>query len=890
MHPDQKKRIIKRYLEQISEDDTVIADEEIENVPFYDELGHALDVLEQRHDPFFDFANVELDLAKWQQLSEVFQSGLTITVGSPSVMTAINLKNMIDQARDLEDRAVIGGLPQSDFYNRVTSNDAVTQTGIIDPLIVTGRAKLAGLLRDFTDGTDFDATNNDHVESLIKQLTDEKKQAIKDNNPDQEALLKKYLAIAKDLHKVNNLTSIKIPNESGGEDIYCSLAEAAGGVTEKVSLVSLATVQTQLGHLRDTDVGSVDDYMNHHDEFKLGMEGILKLPKHGDIKEVQREAMALNVSRMLGLDTTRSTFMTHEGKPVLFVPFDNIKLMSEYASGKTFKAFDPFKKETKTYEHYSTINPVGEGLQGNQFTDDFGNSLGLFYLCSDTDGMGGYNQNKALRNDRSLYIFDQVIMSKDKMKLDSRLSLQPDELVKKHTRHGQGRNRTIIEDSSLDTKFGSLMNLLVRSERIYKYATAVADTHQREIQKQEGLLNNPDLGVDDKRALQQQHKQVKELKKDAIEIRDAMKKRMDKIYGVLPKVKSTQLDRFNPTHARQALVLEKLLHNPTLFTESGRPYRNPWTYRQSNSVKSLEFLNNGNVLLKFGSNVSKDMVAFIKRRGGGDSLIRRSSKEIEISEQDLLALRETMLCPTSQARLQHGVNYLDPNDLKQISKAYGEGHRGRILKLVNEYNSIMAKPTTTQDQKLIATRNVAIFLKRYIDTAKDKGFGKHVLKKMQFDIQQRLQAMIPHDQIPGNLDQAFAAALKLDQVDVFNKVVAEAIKSNRLDSIDFQNYLQNCIDQEAQATNHAQASVASQLISDRGNELIEVFRIPVEVLEDIEDIELDEIDPVHIREEELHEERVVINEVNIVPHSSPQTTIRRTEDDKDIPPTIEVKM
>ncbi|KTD34541.1 hypothetical protein [Legionella israelensis] len=162
MDTELKKRIIKRYLEQIS-----VPYEEIENVPFYKELGNALDTLEQTHHQLFDFPNVETDEAKWERLSDVLGNGVTITIGAPSVITAIAPRRMIDRARSIEDRIFINELPKPDYYNRITTIDNDTQRDIITPLIETSRDKLVSLLHEITKNTDFDATSNTDIESLI---------------------------------------------------------------------------------------------------------------------------------------------------------------------------------------------------------------------------------------------------------------------------------------------------------------------------------------------------------------------------------------------------------------------------------------------------------------------------------------------------------------------------------------------------------------------------------------------------------------------------------------------------------------------------------------------------------------------------------------------------
>lgn len=852
MSTEQKKRIIKRYLEEASSPKPfVIADKDVEGMKFYAELASCLEMLEREHSQVLDFAKVETDRTKWARLSDVINHGVKLNKGAPSQIIALDRESMQSRADTF--------LPQPDYYNRTTATHSTTQKNVIVPLIKDARVKLAGLLVAVTKGTNFDATNNDNVEQLIKGLNDQIKHADKAKDVKRAAFFTKYLTVAEDLLKVNKLTAMTIPQERGGHSVFCTLAESAGGVTEKISLISLTTVITQLNKLRNREVNSIDNYIANRRDYKLGTEAILKLPKHGKIEEVQRESMALNVSRIIGLDTTQSCIMTHKGKPALFVPFDDIKQMKDYAKGKAFKVGSP-----KEYQHYSTINPVGSGLQSDQYVEDFGKSMGFFYVCSDADSMGGYNQNKALRHGRSLYIFDQVIMDSDKMKLDSRLSLQPDQFVMKHTRHGQGRNRTIIEDSSISSKFDSMVDLIANQQRIDEYCKRTANMHKSEISRLKSELEKPQT-KDAKKELQAQLKQVTALRDDAILISKGIQSRINKIYDLMPRTIGKGITN---THLKQALVLEKLLHNPTLFTDNGRPYKNPWTYRQNTPVKSIESLPNGNFLLKFDSAIPREMVAFLQRNGGGASIKRRSSKEIEISSKDFLNLKETMLHPESQVQIKHKVEYLRKDDLKQISMAYGEGHRGRILKLVEEYCAIMDNDKSSKDQKLYETGRVVSILQSHIYTAKDKGFGMHVLKKMHFDIQQRLQVIIRQEsEPPGNLDLAFAAALKLDRVDVFNKVVAEAIRQDMIGSSDFQAFLKDCIALEAQAGNHEQAVLASNFINKRGEDLIEVFKIPLLVLKDIE---LEPISLIGRRVEELEVEQ---RELKIVLTTEPRSTV-----------------
>ena len=468
-------------------------------------------------------------------------------------------------------------------------------------------------------------------------------------------------------------------------------------------------------------------------------------------------------------------------------------------------------------------------------------------------------------------------MSTDKLKLDSRLSMQPSEFFMKHTRHGQGRNRTLIEDSSLLNKFDSLMDLIDKQQRIYSYASDTADKHQVKINALDALLSNPQapLSQEQRKELEKQKEQVTELKNDAIKIRDAMDDRINKIMEVFPKVRNGQPITWQ--HVKQSLVLEKLLHNPTLFTDDGRPYKNPWTYRQKNTVKSIEFTSGAHneVLLKFDKSLSEDMIGFLQRQGC-QSIDLRSSKEVTMSTADFLNLNERMLHPESQTQMQDGINYIDQRDLSVIGTAYGKAKQSDITHLMRCYQGVMTKEKYTQEHRLNAIRNTQIHLQRYMNAADDKGFGMHVMKKLQFDIQQRLQAMMNPMQKPGNLNQAFEAALKLDQVALFNKVVAEAVTQNRLNDPQFANFLQACIQQEGQANDHDQAINASNFIGNQANQVIQALRIPpVIVLEHVEDNELDDINPLEVRIDELE-----VQQSSHMQHSVSQPVIEQTTENE----------
>ena len=174
-----------------------------------------------------------------------------------------------------------------------------------------------------------------------------------------------FLLLLEDIKKLDQLKRIDIPELGENGPSYYQLAESVGGATEKISLIDEQTLMDNLKQLEDTKIDK-SNYEAQRVNFKLRTNAMIKLPKYGNIKEVQRESMALAFSRILGLETTQSTDVCYEGKPALFIPFENIDPLKQFASGKTMNA----AFGSKTYEHYSTLNSVGEGLQSNTVYND----------------------------------------------------------------------------------------------------------------------------------------------------------------------------------------------------------------------------------------------------------------------------------------------------------------------------------------------------------------------------------------------------------------------------------------------------------------------------------------------------------------------------------------
>lgn len=690
----------------------------------------------------------------------------------------------------MESKVEIVGNTGEDFYNRVTRTPQ-TQIAGFDNLKDGAIHRLFKLLYPKEIPQAFDPKDEQQVQFYIKQF-----QALKERvkEQSQKDKIDKRLQILRDLNKINQLSLLDIPKDANTTLSYCVLKEATAGVTEKIPLMPLANVINQLNRLSSSPDLTVDSYNANRNAYKLSTQAILKLPKHNSVTEVQHESIALGLSRMMNLSTTQSLMVMHDGKPALLVPFDNITLLNEFAEGTTETAW-----LTTTWSKYtdnSTIKPLGEGLQADCYVEDFGKAFGLMYVCNDPDAIGGYNQNKALLDARELYIFDQVVkLGSDSLQLDSRLCLQAT-LVSEQSRHLSGRNKSLIEDSSMATKFQSLIQLRELDSKMDKYIYDLELKHQNYKQQ---LPNNPQ----NKKALEQ----LALLIQDGLEVHKAIKARVGKINAILPKTKGNVGNDL----VLHSLILQKLLHKPVLFTQDGRPYKYPNGKTPTNPVESIQEVDADNVQIVFKDYIPTDVLQALKSMGYLQSMTSLRINSFVISRKDLLALEEHALYPESKLTLQ-SINYLSPQQLSFIHSAYAVDYEGSKLSLqINHYQQVMASDKPLAD-KLQAIVDIEKLVVAYVQNSDNKGWGKHVLKKLQFDIQNRLQKLMP--QVPAQLTNAFIAALKLDKVAQFNQVVLNAVKNNRVKDPEFLAFLDECMRLETRATNYKEAQVQSRQISE----------------------------------------------------------------------------
>ncbi len=584
---------------------------------------------------------------------------------------------------------------------------------------------------------------------------------------------------------------------------YTVLNVKAGGVSEKFSLISEKALTEKLTQLKNLPSNlPLATYVQKRRIPLFEPTAILKLPKKGHSVNVQREAMALEMSNKLGLKTTKLSMVKWQNKPALFIPFDDILPLTEFAAGK-----DMGKVNQRANTHYSTLKSLGSGLSANAYVQGMSEGLSLMYLCSDTDAVGGNNQNKGLFAN-ALYIFDQGFYLEDRLYLDSRLSMKPQSAFSiydpgnlniAHIRHGRGRNRTLFEDAPIENKFDALIHLKSKQQELKDYCQQVIFEHQQHIQSLKAQHDQTGAIFYSSRTRADLNR-LKRLVTDAKRTQKKITQRINAIAKVMPLIDGKRLADKDRDVSKKLLLLEKLLNKPVLFTDDKRPYCCPWTSKHNMRILSATSVNVApkSFTLTLGAAIAPDLLNMFKRHGV--TITPGPQKNtFSISEAHLLNLQESQLFPEHAEELQDTINYLDANDLKLIVKWYKPYAKDnmKIVEKINAYTKIL------KDNKDLAKAfdKVLQDIKIHLVACSNKGFGQHMLKKLHFDMQQRLQNALKNKQISlknDTISQAFQAAVRLDQVPLFNEVLLKFLK-NSGNVLAFSEFLDNCIQLDKKA-------------------------------------------------------------------------------------------
>jgi hypothetical protein len=730
-------------------------------------------------------------------------------------MSTKNITELLEQDRK---KKALEHISSDDYYHRRVIILTEHPPHLVQ-LITQCRTKLYQLEQSYPGVTPFDEHSKDQLIARIQSL-ESQSQSLPSDNP-QHAALHERLILLKDLKNLSLLEPLLIPINSQKSLTYCTLAEDAGGVTEKISLVSLTSLEQRLTRLSQHERLDLKTYIHERESLRLPIEAILKLPKKGDVKEVQRESIALNMSRMLSIDTTKSFSVCYKEHPALLIPFESIRLLTEFSTGKKVDALYGFGNP---YFNYSTIKALGNGLHPNGFVDDFGHAIGLMYLCSDTDGIGGHCQNKALKNARSLFVFDHVFMSEHKFSLDSRLSLHPIQLLMRHTRHGQGRNRSLIEDSSMNSKFNSIMQLLKMKDILLQYIEQTRKMHEQHIKHLENQLKH-----DNNETYRIVLEDLKILKSDADLLQRVLEERIKKINEVFPKTTKPISNEI----LRQVLIFEKLVNNPRLFTDEGRPYRNPWTDKHETKIETVCILDQCMMQLIFNTSIDIELLNYLKNKRHLTSL-SHSGKIVTLSQVDVLKLDDLALHPEMQSSLVPQFSYLTKEKINLVIKAYQVKHHSAMITACLKFIDQLNQNHTTQEMVQLILNTVSQ-LEILLKSNEAIGLSKHLCKLFHLEAQVQLQKLLPISLKP-KVNLAFNACLNLDRMMEFNQLIGLAILNKRLEDPELIEFLNQCIKEETGSSNFDTAHSHSASLGLSASLLSECYRkLPLDSSEPITD-------------------------------------------------------
>jgi hypothetical protein len=612
--------------------------------------------------------------------------------------------------------SALGLFAASATYHNLSKANAEEKTSIKRRFKYTNQA---------TEVVDIDPSFSTLITQAKSKLDDLKAQS---NSPDEKE------KIQTQLDKINSLQPIEIPLEYGKIKRYYSIADNAGGVTEKTCLVSEESVVNSLVALANsTTIADVDKH-------KIRMNAILKHPKDGKDTEVQREAIGLEIARILGFkQVTESKMVLHDTgsgqHPCLFVPFGDMELLTD---------------------HIQDAQTMRGRLNPNQFqhVEDLGKYSAFFMLCSDPDFIGKNGQNKGLTNanndeQKRLYIFDQVFMNDNNLGLDRAFNLIPTNPLTSMpsviSRHFMGRNKSVINDSSYEEKIKGALHLLSKKEDITRMFNQVA------------LVNQSNPYAPAVKALEYDAKQT-------LKTFNARIKSIEKLFPPLsvegiPK-KVSELDEDESKLLTKAMLLTQLLNKPKLFDASGKPYRAPFFTTPSTYVNRLSIHENSvevSFNRRFGAPLSELKKETLRSQG---FRISKDGKSAIISKDKLLELNEHAYFKENQDAIDIKHNYINPKHLDAIANTYLQDSMD-ILKFVRPINK-----TETGSREKIAILSKSLDVLHQIHL-KNPGFVEHVKQCLLYEAVKEIMRSNPES--IETIQREFVEAKRTGQLETYVK-------------------------------------------------------------------------------------------------------------------------
>lgn len=531
--------------------------------------------------------------------------------------------------------------------------------------------------------------------------------------------------INKQLKKIQTLNRLNIPTQTGLQTYY-SITDSVGGVTEKTCLIDQAFLRKQLTIL--SNVKNVEEFKKN----KIQINAILKHPKAGKVEEVQREALALNIARVLNFKhVTESTMVYHDtgnGRyPCLLVPFGEMDLLTQSVENASSS------KGRLKKDHFQSV-------------EDFGKYSAFFMLCADPDFMGKSCQNKGLTPGipKELYIFDQVFMSAQHLGLDRAFNIAPTNIYSDMpnfiARHFMGRNKTVINDSSFGEKIQSAIEILQKKDSIEAIFRAMYAVHRNQKDPHSTLLRQDTLNC-----FNNFNKRIRSIKKLFPSIK-VNKKAVD----ILDLAQNPQEDSLKLL--KKSMLITQLVNKTQLFDKYGKPYRAPFFSNPSTYVKSVA-IEGDKVSISFsrtwGNPLSENKKALLQQYGFN---VSEDGKSATISKAKLLELNENIYFKEQEDSIDLNYSYLNPQKIKLLGRNYKEDE-SNTLKVIKIIQKNLSPLETISRLRLLPFKN--------------KGFAAHLEQCFWYENMKKIIKKAPSEDQKKELQKEFRRAKLNGELDKY---------------------------------------------------------------------------------------------------------------------------
>ncbi len=636
--------------------------------------------------------------------------------------------------------------------------------------------------------------------------------------------------ILKFVRQLQSLQKIVIPQDAldvdEAADVYYAFSSSVGGVTEKAVLISAQTLRSKLRRLNEA-LAQAEDVPALCQDIMCA-EAMIKYPKNSAVRknvlieeEVQAEFLALQLALLLGFrDTCQARMISHfiqgRQRPALFVKFDDISLLQEFISQGEMRD--------------AVILGCGEGLLPDRHIEDLGQYFTYLFLCSDPDALGKIGQNKGIIRLSKLYIFDQVIKNGlsvfDNFKLDSNLNMTAPSLKSK-SRHHRGRNKSLVEDASIVSKYNSMIAALRQRNEILDLFQFTIVAHLDTLKR-----------LKSQRPQQKQLiKQVENLKAAAYEHHNYVAERLGAMDRFLPQYQCQQSgEKYLPPYEAsdevkdnvgQLFLLQQCLASPVLYREDGLPFR---SIRPTTKAAKIELIiDKGEQLeVQYSGELNQEMLEYLGKTLGITSQNKRSYL---IPKASLALVNEAMIFPEFSETLDTMASFVDSVALRRLQQRYEScSQSAKANQLLENYRRKLYD-NAADSVKAGQMKSTLLDFKTLIQIASRQrhahlGYITHAYRCLHFDVIKQICHLHSVAQNPALVDkikQAFTAAIRIDCLNSLTLLITTTVNKGQLDNCRFHQLLDLLIQYGHDMTSYKVSSVRSRRFAEKVTDLIIEF-------------------------------------------------------------------